>query len=281
MCALMAAEVLGVPVDQVTVLAGDTEATPYEKGTGAAETTYRVGNIVRQAAEDARERLLEMAGERLEVDEEELDLRDGTVYVRSDPARSVTIAQLAQRAISSLAGAIIGRSGKDPEEGAAVDFVDAPCLAVHVAQIAVDAESGLIEVQRYYTAQDVGRALNRLQCEGQIQGGISWGLGYALSEELLAENGVTLNANLWEYLLTTAPHIPRIDFDMIEIPSTRGPFGAKGVGETSNLAVAPAIANAVADALGVRVTQIPLTPERVAKAVRAQRPELPAYESQR
>ena len=115
----------------------------------------------------------------------------------------------------------------------------------------------------------MGRALNPLACKGQIEGGVVFGLGYALSEELLSENGVNLNANLWEYLLPTSPHIPDLTVELVEIPSTYGPFGAKGVGETANVPVAATIANAVEAAVGARVTEAPLTPERVLAAIRA------------
>jgi CO/xanthine dehydrogenase Mo-binding subunit len=187
----------------------------------------------------------------------------------------VSLAELGQAAIASVAGAIVGRSGEEPEgEGISADDVDAPCFAVHVARVQVDPESGVVDLRRYYTAQDVGRALNRLHCEGQIQGGVVFGMGYGMTEELLSDNGSTTNANLWEYLLPTAPHVPEIDLDMIEIPSQHGPFGAKGVGETSNLSVAPAVANALADAVGIRVTDAPLSPQRVRAAIHARRPDL-------
>jgi CO/xanthine dehydrogenase Mo-binding subunit len=278
--AQVASEVLGIPFDRVSVIAGDTEATPYESGTGGSNTTYRVGNVIRQAAEDARRQLVRIAAERLKVDEEELDLANGEVIVRSDPSKKTTIAAVAQAAMSSAGGPIVGTSAEGREQeirehGAEqAERVDAPSFASHVAQVTVDPETGVIDVQRYYTAQDVGKALNELSCKGQIEGGVVFGLGYALTEEVLSESGQNLNANLWEYLLPTAPHVPDLTVDIVEVPSTYGPFGAKGVGETPCIPVAPAIANAVEDAIGVRITEAPLTPERVMAAIREQRPEL-------
>ncbi|MBI4212750.1 MAG: xanthine dehydrogenase family protein molybdopterin-binding subunit [Chloroflexi bacterium] len=269
----VAAEVLGVPVEMVSVIAADTEATPQEQGTGGSQTTYRVGNVVRQAATDARRKLLRFAAERLEVDEEELDVREGEIFARSDPARKVTVAQIAQAAGASSAGPIIGTGAEEREREIIEqghersEVVDAPSFACHVAKVFVDPETGQIDVQKYYTSQDVGRALNPLACKGQIEGGVVFGLGYALSEELLSDQGVNLNANLWEYLLPTSPHVPELTVELVEVPSTYGPFGAKGVGETANIPVAATIANAVADATGARVTQAPLTPERVLAAV--------------
>jgi carbon-monoxide dehydrogenase large subunit len=275
--AQVASEVLGVPVDRVSVIAADTEATPYESGTGGSNTTYRVGNVTRQAAEDARRKLLRVAAERLKVDEEELDVVGGSVFVRTDPDKRITVAAAANAALSSAAGAIIGTSAEGREQEIMehgheqAERVDAPSFACHVAQVAVDAETGQVSVERYYTAQDVGKALNLLNCKGQIEGGVVFGLGYALTEEIVGEGGSNLNANLWEYLLPTAPHIPDLTVDLVEIPSTFGPFGAKGAGETPCIPVAAAIANAVEDAIGVRVTQAPLTPERVLTAIRQQR----------
>jgi carbon-monoxide dehydrogenase large subunit len=277
--AQVAAEVLGVPMERVSVIAADTEATPFEQGTGGSGTTYRVGNVIRQAAEDARGQILRLAADHLKVDEEELSVRDGDVFVTADPSKRLPIGQVAQAAVGAAPGPIIGTSAEGREREIRdhgheqAETVDAPSFAVHVAQITVDPETGLISVDRYYTAQDVGRALNPLSCKGQIEGGLVYGLGYALTEEVLSENGTNVNANLWEYLLPTAPHIPEITVDLVEVPSTFGPFGAKGVGETPSVAVAAAIANAVDDAIGVRVTQAPLTPERVLRAVREQRPE--------
>lgn len=275
--AQVASEVLGVPVERVSVIAADTEVTPYESGTGGSNTTYRVGNVTRQAAEDARRKLLRVAAERLKVDEEELALADGEVFVRSDPAKRMTVAAAANAALSSAAGPIIGTSAEGREQEIRehgheqAERVDAPSFACHVAQIAVDPETGQISVERYYTAQDVGKALNPLNCKGQIEGGVVFGLGYALTEEILSESGTNLNANLWEYLLPTAPLIPDLTVELVEIPSTFGPFGAKGAGETPCIPVAAAVANALEDAIGVRVTEAPLTPERVLAAIREQR----------
>lgn len=278
--AQIASEVLGVPFDRVSVIAGDTEATPYESGTGGSNTTYRVGNVIRQAAEEARRKLLRIAAERLKVDDEELDLANGEVIVRSDPTKRITIAAAAQAAMASDSGPIVGTSSEGREQEIRdhgeeqAERVDAPSFASHIAQISVDTETGMINVERYYTAQDVGKALNPLSCKGQIEGGVVFGLGYALTEEVLSDSGQNLNANLWEYLLPTAPHVPELTVEIVEVPSTYGPFGAKGVGETPCIPVAPAIANALEDAIGVRVTEAPLTPERVLAAIREQRPDL-------
>lgn len=270
----IASEVLGVPVNRVSVIAADTEATPQEQGTGGSQTTYRVGNVVRQAATDARRKLLRLAAKRLEADDEELEIVDGVISPRGNPEKKVTVAQVAAAAGQTPAGLIIGTDTEEREREIKehgeerAEIVDAPSFACHVAKVAVDPETGQIDVQKYYTSQDVGRALNPLSCMGQIEGGVVFGLGYALSEEILSENGQNLNANLWEYLLPTAPHIPELTVELVEVPSTYGPFGAKGVGETPCIPVAATIANAVESAVGARVNQAPLTPERVLAAIR-------------
>ncbi|MSQ23755.1 MAG: xanthine dehydrogenase family protein molybdopterin-binding subunit [Chloroflexi bacterium] len=273
MVAQVASEVLGVPMDRVTVVAADTDATPLEGGIGGSNATYRIGNSVRQAAEDAREKLLRLASERLNVDSEELGIKDSQVFVRSDPGRRISVAEVAHAATTSPAGAIMGSSAPVREREIQqhgreqAETADAPSTSCSVAQIEVDPETGIIRVQRYFTAQDVGRAINLLGCRGQIEGGVVFGLGYALTEELRIEDGTPVNTNLWEYLLTTAPHIPDLTIEIVEVPSTFGPFGAKGIGETPCIPVAAAIANALEDAIGVRVTEAPFTPERVLAAI--------------
>ena len=273
-------EVLGVPLDRVSVIASDTEVTPYERFIGGSTGTYRFGNSVRQAAEDARARLMRLAEPVLQVDHEEVALGGGDAYVRSDPSRRVAIAQLAQAAMTSPGGEISGDSGRarerEIEEYAAEqrETVDAPSFCCHVAEVEVDPETGIVRVLRYYAVQDVGKAINPMACTGQIQGGVVFGLGFALSEEIIGVDGNNVNANLWEYLLPMAPEIPDITVDLVEVPSKFGPFGAKGIGETPTIPVAAAIANAIEAAIGVRVTASPFTPERVLAAIRSQRPDL-------
>jgi len=275
MVAQVASEVLGVPMDRISVIAADTDATPFELGTSGSNITYRVGTVVRQAAEDARRKLLRVAAELLQVDEEELTLRDGEVLVEGDLSKKLSIASAAQAAMGAPGGAIIGTSTPTREEEIRAHgeeqarIVDTPSLACHVAVVDVDEETGRIDVRRYFAAHDVGRALNPQACIGQIEGGVVFGLGYALSEELIARDGANANANLWEYLLPTAPHVPDLAVELVEFPSTYGPFGAKGIGESPCIAVAAAVANALADATGIRLTEIPLTPERVLSAIKA------------
>ncbi|HEY3118552.1 MAG TPA: molybdopterin cofactor-binding domain-containing protein, partial [Chloroflexota bacterium] len=273
--AQIASQVLGVPMDQVTVVAADTESTPIEGGIGGSNATYRVGNSVRQAAEDARDKLLLFASERLKVDPEELQIQDGELVVRSDPSQHLSVAEAAHAATTSAAGAIIGTSAPVREREVQLhgkeqtEIVDAPSTSCVAAQVEVDPETGAVKVLRYFSAQDVGRAINPLACLGLLEGGVVFGLGYALTEEIRTESGTPTNANLWEYLLTTAPHVPELDIELVEVPSTYGPFGAKGVGETPCVPVAAAIANAIEDAVGARVTEAPFTPERVLAAIAA------------
>lgn len=278
--AQIASEVLGVPMERVSVIAGDTDTTPYETGVGGSNMTYRAGNSVRQAAEDAREQVLDLAAEHLETDVEELILKDGRVSVMHAPDRSLTLGEIARHALGSASGQILGTSARVREREARdhgreqAESTDSPSFSCHAAVVQVDPQTGQVNVRHYFAAQDVGRAINPMGCEGQLEGGVAFGLGYALLEEVVNRDGTNVNANLWEYLLPNAPGIPEMTVDLVEIPSTYGPFGAKGIGEGPCIPVAAAIANAVEDAIGVRVTAIPLTPERVLKAIRAQRPDL-------
>ncbi len=273
MVAQVASEVLGVPLERVSVVAADTDATPFETGTSGSNITYRVGTVVRQAAEDARRQLFRVAGQRLNVDEEELVARDGVIRARSDPGKECSVAAASEAAMGSPGGAVIGTSAALREEeirqfGAdRARTVDTASLACHVAVVRVDPESGLIDVERYFAAHDVGRALNPIACLGQIEGGVLFGLGFALTEDLIQRDGANINANLWEYLLPTAPHVPDMTVEMVEMPSMFGPFGAKGIGESPCIAVGAAVANAVEDAVGVRIRHAPLTPERVIGAL--------------
>ncbi|MSQ24326.1 MAG: hypothetical protein EXR58_07245, partial [Chloroflexi bacterium] len=230
----VASEVLGVPVETVSVIAGDTDATPTEQAIGGSGGSYRMGTAVRQAAQDAREQILRFAADHLKADIAELTLRDGVVRVAGDASRHLSLTEVGHLAPRSAAGAIVGNSGpvrarEFLDHGKEqMEVADAPSFAYHVVKVRVDPQTGQIEVPKYYIVQDVGKALNPMYCEGQLEGGVVMGLGYALTEELLSDGGTNINANLWEYLLPTAPLILDLTAELVEVPSTYGPFGAKG-----------------------------------------------------
>lgn len=262
--ALIAAEELGMPISAVHVVHDNTDSMPYSGLSAGSKTTYTVGSAVLAAARDARTQVLLIAADMLEASVEDLELRDGRVTVRGVPEKHVTLQQIA--ANSMRFGApyepVLGR-------GRSANRVSSPMFAAHLARVAVDPETGEVRVLDYLAAQDVGRAINPAEVEGQIHGGVVQGIGWALCEGMVYDqNGQLLTATLMDYALPHSQDAPTITPLLVEIPSTLGPFGAKGVGEPPVVPVAAAIANAIKDAVGVRMTQIPMTPERVFDALR-------------
>ncbi|MDP2643366.1 MAG: xanthine dehydrogenase family protein molybdopterin-binding subunit [Desulfobacterales bacterium] len=271
--AQIVAEILSVPFESVSVVAADTDVTPYEGGTGGSRTTYRVGSSVKLAAEDVRGEILKRASEKLEAPVEILELKDGRVYVREDPGRSVSFSALAAESLTSDRGMIIGNGARLREKKIAQDLkrkgeIDTGACSTHVARVEVDPATGKVKVLKYFAAHDVGFAIHPDNVANQIEGGVAFGLGYALTEEAKVEQGRCLNNNFSDYKLPGITMTPHVEKAIIQVPSSFGPYGVRGVGEPPNVLVAPAVANAVCDALGVRVTELPLTPERVFSALK-------------
>ncbi len=270
--AQIVAEVLGIRYEDVSVVSADTDGTPFEFGTGASETTYRVGLSVKLAAEDVRNQLFEVAAESLKVRPSELAISGGRVHLQGDPDRGMSIGELATAAAVARGSPILGTGSelrRDKLVGASEgeEWRDASQHGTHAVQVEVDPGTGYVRLLRYFACHDVGFALNPQNVEGQIEGGIGFGVGYALLEEVAIKEGRTLNPDLTDYRLPTSDDLVDIDTEIVEIPSITGPFGVKGLGEATNVPVAPAIANAVYDAVGVRITQLPLTPEAVFQAI--------------
>jgi CO/xanthine dehydrogenase Mo-binding subunit len=262
--AAIAAEVFGLPVDRVRVVSADTAAAPYAGASGGSKVTYNIGRAVQRAVEDARERLLRVASEELEIAPADLEIEDGVVRAVGAPDRSLTVEELAQK---SLAWA--GRYEPIEGRGGSAQTSTAPSTAAHLAHVRVDRETGEVEVVRHVLAQDVGRALNPALVKGQMRGGAAQGIGWALFEELRHdEDGRLVTGSFLDYAIPTAEHVPRIETLIVEVPAPDGPFGAKGIGEAPVIAAAPAIANAVTAAVGVRLRELPMTAPRVWAALR-------------
>lgn len=261
--AQIAAEVLNVPLSMVAVTTGDTKTAPYAGMSAGSKTTYTVGRAVKLAAEDARQQIFEIAANRFETAPEELELVDGEVRVKGSPDKSLTLKRLGQLSTNFAApyAAIVGR-------GAITSRRWAPGFTAQAAAVEVDPNTGEVTLLGYAVAQDAGFAINPLSVAGQMQGGASQGVGIALSEEMLYdEKGRVLNPNLLDYRLPTARDLPPIEAIIVEVPSEEGPYGARIVGEPSIVAGAAAVANAVADAVGARLHEVPITPERVLRAL--------------
>ena len=262
--AAIAAEAFGVDPGRVRVVNADTSSAPYAGTSGGSKVTYTVGRAVERAAVQARERLLAVAAEELEIAPEDLDIIDGAVQPKGVPAKAI--------AIDELAPAILRfGSPHPPVEGhGRVSQPQAPQSAAHLSHVRVDPDTGEVTVLRHVIAQDVGRALNPALVEGQMRGGTTQGLGWALLEELAHDGyGQLTTGTFVDYALPTASITPPIDTEIVEVPAPEGPYGAKGVGEAPVAGVPGAVANAVAAATGgVRLRQLPMTPERIWRALR-------------
>ncbi len=261
--ALIAAEALGVSADTVQTVHDNTDTMPYSGGTGGSKTTYSMGPAVLAAARDARGQILSIASEMLEAATDDLDIEGDKVVVRGVPGKSVELKQIAGAAMQ-----FAGRYEPVYGRGRAALKVSSHMFAVHVARVAVDPETGIVRVLDYLAAQDVGFAINPAEVEGQVYGGVTQGLGWALYEGYVYDDsGQLLTSNLMDYALPHSEDVPNIIPLLVQIPSALGPFGAKGVGEPPVVPVAAAIANAIYDAVGVRVTELPITPERLFSAM--------------
>ncbi|MCY4070317.1 MAG: xanthine dehydrogenase family protein molybdopterin-binding subunit [Chloroflexi bacterium] len=261
--ALLAAEAYGVDPDQVRFVYSDTDSAPYGGGVGGSKTLYTLGNAVLRAAEDARRQTLAIAAEEFEVSTEDLEIVDGRVQVRGFPDRSIGLGE--------IAGKTMTFGGEyEPVYGNGRQAVTdrAPSFSAQVAEVEVDEETGEVNLVNLAVVQDVGRAINPLAVEGQMQGGAVQGVGWALYEEMrYDENGQLLSGSWMDYAMPDAMQASPIQTQIVEVPSESGPFGARGVGEPPVIPTVAAIANAVADATGVRLTQTPMTAPRVLEAL--------------
>jgi xanthine dehydrogenase molybdenum-binding subunit len=260
--AQIVAEELGLPVGKVRVRLGDTDSVPYTSLSAGSKSAYSAGTAAKHAAEEARKRILKLAAVHLEVSESDLVLSDERVLVSGTPGKSVALAELAKAAVNSNEGPICGAwiLGRIPAF---------PSYAVNVAVVEVDPGTGQIKLIDLIAGQDVGKALNPMLVEGQIEGGAVQAVAYGWMEGYVyRDNGKVGNPNLLDYAIPTAMDIPNITSVILEEASPLGPYGAKGVGEPPIIPGAAAIVNAVHDAIGVRVTNIPMTPERIVAALR-------------
>jgi len=261
--AQIVAEELTVPVARVKVTLGDTDMVPYTALSAGSLATYSAGTAARKAGQEARKRILRAAAEFLETDVEKLELADSRVRVKRNPKRTVGLAELAASARRTSEGPITGQwvLGRVPSH---------PSYAVQIAVVEVDPETGQVKLLDLIAAQDVGRALNPALVEGQMQGGITQSVGLGLMEGYrYGGDDRLLNPDLLDNPIPTAMDVPAIQTVLVEEPCSDGPYGAKGVGEPPIIPGAAAVANAIHDAVGVRVTEVPITPERVLAALRA------------
>jgi CO/xanthine dehydrogenase Mo-binding subunit len=268
---LLAAEELGMEPDSFSILYQDTDAGPYDGGSSGSQTTFNNGRAVVAAAREVREKLLELASEELEIAADDLELAEGHVRVKGTPTRSVSVAALAESGVPLIgkgAGIAIDSPPCEPESGCLgrlgfESFLE-PQVFTHAARVRVDRDTGVVRVVRVAAVHDSGVIVNRPGADGQVYGGVVMGIGQALYEvSRLAEDGSQLNPHLLDYKLVTAADAPRIDVDWVETPAQNGgPRGSKGVGEPPTVPTPGAIANAIAQVIGARVRELPMTAER-------------------
>ncbi|TME95266.1 MAG: xanthine dehydrogenase family protein molybdopterin-binding subunit, partial [Chloroflexi bacterium] len=252
--AMIAADAFGYPVEKVRIETGETGSAPYGAVAAGSQTTYSLGGAVHEAAVEARRQLLEIATEELEAAPEDLELIDGRVAVRGVPERFVEITQLV-----TLSTEFMGKYRPIHASGRSAVKVASPQFTVHIARVKTDPETGAFQLTGYAAIQDVGRAINPPEIDGQIHGGATQSVGRALGEQLVYDaDGQLRTGSLLDYDLPTVDQMPAIDVRLIEVPSPVGPLGAKGVGEPPAIPGAAAVANAVSRATGVRIRELPI-----------------------
>jgi CO/xanthine dehydrogenase Mo-binding subunit len=272
------AELLGVPQADIAIHIGDSALTPLAGTTTATRQLYMSGSAVHKAASELRATLTAQAAELFAAPPDAVELADGAAVLRGAPDRRLAFRELAAacarshrpRSAFAIYQAPAGQV-MDFETGQGKVFPDFT-FGTQVADVEVDEATGEVAVLGLAACYDVGRAINRNSVEGQMEGGAAMGLGYALLEEDRVAEGVTLTPNLMTYLIPTALDVPDVTTIVLESGEGMGPWGARGIGEPAMVPTAPAIANAVRDAVGVRLTRLPITPERLWRAMQDARP---------
>ena len=258
--AMQAAEVLGIPAESVNPTVVDTNSIGYTAVTGGSRTTYATGYAAYEAAQDVVRQMIERAAKLWDVDEANVQFADGEFSSINGKEEQISFRDLSAR-LGETGGPVIGRATMNPA-GAGGAF------ATHVVDVAVDEETGKVEILRYTATQDAGKAIHPSYVEGQIQGGVVQGIGWALNEEYIYnDEGAMTNASFLDYRMPTCLDLPMIDAVIVEVPNPGHPYGVRGVGEVPIVPPPAAIANAIYDAIGIRMTELPMSPDRLLKAM--------------
>ena len=269
------AEEMGVRLEDVQINVADTATGPWDFGSQGSRTLFNVGRAAQFAARDLVEQIKKLAKEELEVSGDDIELKDGFVVVKGVPDRRVSLADLSQKSVEKHGG-LHGRGMSNPEpvqydESRMVSCVSPafhyPSFFCHAAEVEVDPGTGIVHVTRYVAAHDVGFAVNPMLARGQIHGGVVQGIGMALMEEIVYEGGQVVNNNWTDYKLPTIADVPEVEAILVEHPVEGGPFGAKGLGEPPVIPPPAALANAIHNAVGVRLRKLPMTPEKLLLAI--------------
>jgi CO/xanthine dehydrogenase Mo-binding subunit len=269
--ALLVAEELGIPLERIRVVSGDTDACPYDFGAIGSRTTQVMGVAVHQAIEGVKKQLLTFAGRHLKTPIETLTFGGGRIYVSEQPEVAISIAKAAHL-LTLTRGPVVATGSHAPQNPPfnpeCVENNVAPSrpffsYGAQAVAVQVDKVTGKVDVLKVVASHNVGKAIFRAGIEGQIHGGVAMGLGYALSEEVIFSNGRPVNDSFLDYRLPTMLDVPEIIPVIVEKENPRSPEDIRGVGEPTTIPTAAAVANAVHDAVGVRVNHLPLTPEKV------------------
>ena len=264
--AQIAAETLGLNYEDIHVVTGDTDSTLYDIGQHASGGCYQIGNAVINAAEKAKKQLLERAAKKLEAAPEDLEVREGHIYVISDPEKTISVGDVSREAMYNFEGEHLNISG----QGSFSPIQNPPPLSAVFTEVEVDIETGEVKVLKILYVADPGRAINPATVEGQLEGAIAQSLGYVLTEEYVSnrETGALESDNLNTYKVPSTLDMPETEVVLYEEPVPSGPFGAKGIAQGAMIAVTPSIANAIYDAVGVFVTDMPATAERILEGLK-------------
>lgn len=272
--AQIAAEELGMPYENIQVIAADTMVTPDSGISSASRQTVISGNAVMDAARNAKKKLAPVAAEVLKVPEKSLVFKGGDIYSKAESSRHITFSQLMLE--MKKRGIMVSVSGNynpdtyfDSTTYKGVPY-ESYSYATVLVELEVDTATGIITLLKVVSAHDVGKAINRDMAEGQIEGGVAMGQGYALLEKCECSDGIILNPTFSKYLIATAMDTPEIYPILVEIPDQIGPFGAKALGEPALIPVIPAIIDAVEDAIGIRFNDLPITPTDVLRELAKQ-----------
>jgi len=271
----IAAEVLKIDTSYIEIVGQDTHSAKNSGSTSATRQTFFSGNAVREAAEEVMGKIYHHGSLHFNSNHPELTVKDGELYACNEE-KKITYFELAEMVeekgekLSAEASFFPKTYAPDKKTGQTEKNYVAYTFMTQVMDIEVDTDTGIIEVMNVYTALDVGKAINPQNVHGQIEGGTVQGLGMALMEEQVIDEGITLNADMTNYLVPSIKDIPEFESTLIENKDSDGPFGSKGVGEPTLIAANPAVANAVYDAIGVRIKSLPITPEKILEALEEQ-----------
>jgi xanthine dehydrogenase molybdenum-binding subunit len=263
--AQITAEELGVRFEDVAVVHGDTDVVPWDIGAFASHTTFMAGRACQMAAAQVKAKVLARAADRLEVSAADLEIRDSVITVKGVPGMSLTVREAIAAEKGIPAPQLLGEGSYHPTKSYS--------FAAHFVEVEVDTETGQVSVLQVVPVHEIGKIIHPIAAAGQIEGGIQQGIGHTLSEDFVVDgrDGRPLNASFVDYKMPLAMDMPPIRTIILETaPSDGGPFGAKGVGEDPIIAIGPAIANAIFDAIGVRFRHYPITPEQVLQALAEQ-----------